>query len=140
MELYLNGLKHVLHGVTKTDCKLSKGSSLNKLIVRDPQFALLYISEGPAPPDDPLHNSLLHLSPSETDMSLDPALLDLNNSFNDLFTSPTTLPPFWEGFNHKIPLMQGSNPICHRPYRYSMIQKNVIDKIIEEMLHQGIIQ
>lgn len=73
-------------------------------------------------------------------MSLDPSLLTLLHSYTDLFTPPTTLPPFRPGFNHKIPLLQDSNPICQRPYRYSMIQKNAIDKIIEDMLQQGIIQ
>lgn len=137
MEFYLNGLKHVLRGVTKTDCKLIKGSSLNKLIVREVQLALLCISEGPG---DLLHSSFLHISPTGPDMNHDPALLNLLHSYQDLFTQPTTLPPFRTGFDHKIPLLQGSNPICQRPYRYSMIQKNAIDKIIEEMLQQGIIQ
>lgn len=73
-------------------------------------------------------------------MSNDPSLQHLLVSFADLFEEPSDLPPFRDGFDHKIPLETGTNHVNLRPYRYSSLQKDVIDKIIHEMLSQGIIQ
>lgn len=39
-----------------------------------------------------------------------------------------------------IPLKEGTNPINLRPYRYSADQKNVVDKLVQDMLSRGIIQ
>lgn len=45
MEFTLGGLRHVLRGVTKDGCKVIKGGSLNKLLLQEPQIALLLIRE-----------------------------------------------------------------------------------------------
>lgn len=45
------------------------------------------------------------------------------NRFPNIFKDPTTLPPTRYGFDHKIPLKEGSNPINLRPYRYPIMQK-----------------
>ncbi|CAM8972949.1 unnamed protein product [Rhodiola kirilowii] len=73
-------------------------------------------------------------------MSKNPALQRLLSCYSDLFEELTKLPPFREGFNHQIPLEVIANPINQRPYRYSTLQKDVIDKLVQEMLIQGIIQ
>lgn len=39
------------------------------------------------------------------------------------FEEPTELPPHREGHDHKIPLLEGSNPVNQRPYRYALYQK-----------------
>ncbi|WMV40980.1 hypothetical protein MTR67_034365 [Solanum verrucosum] len=39
-------------------------------------------------------------------------------------------------FDHHIPLEENSNPVNSRPYRYSPIQKDVIEKMTKEMLNQ----
>ena len=41
MEFNLNGIKHVLRGVTKSGCKLIKGARLNTLMLQQPQIAML---------------------------------------------------------------------------------------------------
>lgn len=140
MEFTWNGLKHVLRGVTKSDCKMIKGSSLNKLIIKGPHVALLSVSEALNSDSSTKTSSLLHPSTNGDDMGSNPVLQELLSSFTDLFTPPSTLPPFRDGFNHKIHLLAGSNPICQRPYRYSVLQKNAINTLVEEMLQQGIIQ
>lgn len=68
------------------------------------------------------------------------SLDQLLESYKDIFDEPSTLPPYREGFNHKIPLESGANPINLRHYRYSSLQKDSIDKMIQDMLTQGIIQ
>lgn len=43
-------------------------------------------------------------------------------------------------FDNHIHLLEGNIPINSRPYSYSPIQKDVIEKMVQEMLNQGIIQ
>ncbi|CAM8908644.1 unnamed protein product [Rhodiola kirilowii] len=144
MEFTLDGIKHVLRGVTKSECKVIKGGSLNKLLMQGPQIALLQIQEVP---DSTIHDSafepnalISHISASGPDMSRNSDMQHLLACYSDLFKEPTQLPPFRAGFDHQIPLEAGANPVNQRPYRYSTLQKDVIDKLVQEMLNQGIIQ
>lgn len=59
---------------------------------------------------------------------------------DDLFKEPTGFPLFREGVDHKITLEMGANPVNLRPYRYSTLQKDFVDIIIQEMLIEGVIQ
>lgn len=43
-------------------------------------------------------------------------------------------------FDHRIPLAAGSSPVNIRPYRYPVKQRDVIEKLIQDMIDQGIIQ
>jgi hypothetical protein len=61
------------------------------------------------------------------------------NSFEDVFAEPTGLPPHRRA-DHTIPLMPGASPVNLRPYRYSPMQKNEIEKQIRELIAQGVIQ
>lgn len=71
---------------------------------------------------------------------LPPAIELLLDAYADIFSEPKGLPPPRPGFNHRIPLQEGTNPFSIRPYRYSVIQKDIIDKLVGDMLQQGIIQ
>lgn len=106
MEFNLNGMKHVLRGVTKTDCKFIKGTSLNKLILKDPQIALLRIIEGTALPRNDIDCSAFHFLASGDDLMTDPDIENLITPFTDLFTPPSSLPPFRKGFDHN-PIARG---------------------------------
>ena len=44
------------------------------------------------------------------------------------------------GHEHQITLMEGSQPICQRPYRYPFYQKNEIEKIVRKLLFVGSIK
>lgn len=57
-----------------------------------------------------------------------------------IFEEPTQLPPSRGVFDHHIPLKEGSLPVNSRPYRYSPVQKDVIETMVREMMNQGIIQ
>lgn len=62
--------------------------------------------------------------------------------FADIFEELTAIPPFRGNYNHnhKIPLIEGANPVNQRPYRYALYQKNEIDKMVQDMLSTGTIQ
>lgn len=59
--------------------------------------------------------------------------------YADIFREPTQLPPFREGFDHKIPLKEGTQGINLKPYRYPLIQKDVIEQLTREVLEQGVL-
>lgn len=42
--------------------------------------------------------------------------------------------------NHRISLVSGTQPINVRPYRHPHYMKNEIEKLTNEMLHQGLIK
>ncbi|WOG95777.1 hypothetical protein DCAR_0415105 [Daucus carota subsp. sativus] len=70
----------------------------------------------------------------------DPSLLQLLDDYACIFKDPTTLPPARKNFDHHIPLKEGTNPINLRPYRYPVLQKDVIEQMVGELLEQGIIR
>ena len=59
--------------------------------------------------------------------------------YKDVFEEPIALPPHRK-HDHKILLKPVTNPINVRPYRYSALQKNVIEKVIQETLHARVIR
>ena len=60
-------------------------------------------------------------------------------NYSDLFKDPEGLPSA-RGYDYVIPLKEGSQPVNLRPYRYSGLQKDVLEKMVEEMLGSGIIR
>lgn len=75
----------------------------------------------------------------ELPTDLDPELHDILLDFLDFFAIPSGLPPPRFQY-HVIPLMEGSNPIKVKPYRYPHSQKSKIELMVTEMLTQGIKQ
>lgn len=57
-----------------------------------------------------------------------------------MFSEPIELPPTRLSFDHKIPPKEGTIPVNLRPYRYSIIQKIIVDDLINKKLKQGMIQ
>jgi hypothetical protein len=56
-----------------------------------------------------------------------------------LFQPPDSLPPS-RACNHAIPLLPEAQPFYIRPYRYPPALKDEIERQVEEMLSQGLIQ
>ena len=56
-----------------------------------------------------------------------------------VFRLPSGLPPARK-FDHRIHLLPNSKPVNVRPYRYPYFQKNEIEKQVQDMLDQGVIQ
>ncbi|XP_026458591.1 uncharacterized protein LOC113359121 [Papaver somniferum] len=68
-----------------------------------------------------------------------PNITSLLHNYEDVFQSSSTLPPPRD-IDHKIPLKPDSIPTSQRPYRCPYIQKEVVEKLVKEMLDAGIIQ
>lgn len=69
-----------------------------------------------------------------------PGLKELLQSYADIFAEPKELPPHREKHDHQIPLLEGSNPVNQRPYRYAVYQKTEIDNMVQSLLDAGTIQ
>lgn len=59
--------------------------------------------------------------------------------FEDIFLEPTQLPPVRD-YDHKIPLMQGAQPVNMRQYRHKPELKIEIERQVLELLKARIIQ
>lgn len=63
----------------------------------------------------------------------------MHETFQDVFAPPTELPPPIAG-DHRIPLLEGAQPFCLRPFRYNPAQKDEIESQIKDLLAKGWIQ
>ncbi|XP_062119217.1 uncharacterized protein LOC133832962 [Humulus lupulus] len=59
--------------------------------------------------------------------------------YADVFNEPKELPPY-RNVDHRIFLQPGSPPVNVRPYRYPYFQKDVIEKLVKEMMEMGFIR
>jgi hypothetical protein len=59
--------------------------------------------------------------------------------YQDLFQAPSTLPTV-RSCDHEIPLVDNATPPTARPYRVPHLQKNEMEKQIQELLAKGIIK
>jgi len=71
--------------------------------------------------------------------ALPPEIKQLLVDFEVVFSTPTELPPSRD-CDHTIPLVLGARPVNVRPYRYPPALKDEIERQVEDMLNQGIIQ
>ncbi|KAL4032139.1 hypothetical protein IC575_005203 [Cucumis melo] len=76
------------------------------------------------------------LTVSEAVEELRPEFEQLEREFADVFNMPSEL----RQVDHRIQLKEGTDPINVRPYRYPHVQKNEIEKLMNEMLDSGIIR
>jgi hypothetical protein len=58
--------------------------------------------------------------------------------FTVVFEEPTALPPHRE-YDHTIPLLPNVLPVNARPYRYSPLHKDEIEKQVKHLLQTGLI-
>lgn len=69
----------------------------------------------------------------------DQALQDLLSSYADVFVVPKSLPPN-RHCDRRIVLKDDTKPINLKPYRYQSVQKNVIEKMTQELLDSGVVR
>ncbi|XP_022030328.1 uncharacterized protein LOC110931233 [Helianthus annuus] len=85
------------------------------------------------------NNDRNQLEPAIQDIVQDDAIQTLLKQFEDIFQEPTQLPPSRQ-CDHKIVLTNEEAAINQRPYRYPAGQKDVIEKMTQEMLDSGVIR
>jgi len=76
---------------------------------------------------------------SELPVDLEPELTLFLHTYEFVFETPTSLPPP-RSHDHAIHLLEGSKPVKVKPYQYLHSQKDEIEKLVQGMLEEGIIQ
>ncbi|XP_026450604.1 uncharacterized protein LOC113350689 [Papaver somniferum] len=82
---------------------------------------------------------LFSITSSPVPLTTPPPIKNLLNEFSDMFNDKKTLPSE-RNLDHQIPLKPKSAPVNLRPYRSPYIQKSIVENLVKEMLHSGIIQ
>ena len=86
-----------------------------------------------------VEESLFHFPLKELPIDIKPKLPLLLHNYSSIFDTSKSLPP--QCFHdHSIPLIEGSQPVKVKPYQYSHSQKAEIEKLVQGMLDEGIIQ
>lgn len=75
---------------------------------------------------------------SSDDPPVPEAVQALLIAYADVFEDPKSLPPS-RLQDHHIPLLPNTAPVNSRPYRYSPLQKNEIERQVKELLAAGLI-
>jgi len=63
---------------------------------------------------------------------------NLLHEFSTVFHKPATLPPA-RVYDHTIPLLPSATPVNSKPYRYSPLHKDEIERQVKELLTAGLI-
>ena len=111
-------------------------AQLQGLLNNSEQVAELHLCSLQVLEDDDLNISSLTVKQHQHQ---DTTLTTLLENYSDFFQEPEWLPSA-RGHDHIIPLKEGSQPVNLRPYRYLGLQKDVLEKMVEEMLGTGIIR
>ena len=86
-----------------------------------------------------MHTRAIHVN-TETKMDSWPMEIQkMIAEFADIFDTPQGLPPK-RSHHHTIPFIAGAQPFRIRPYRYNPCQKDEIEKQVQELLKNGMIQ
>nr|KAJ0209834.1 hypothetical protein LSAT_V11C400166480 [Lactuca sativa] len=76
---------------------------------------------------------------NSTEMEDEAAQMPILFQFQGIFDEPTGLPQKWH-IDHQIVLKEGTDPVSVRPYRYPHFEKEEVEKMIQVMLMEGVIQ
>ncbi|XP_026410722.1 uncharacterized protein LOC113305945 [Papaver somniferum] len=82
---------------------------------------------------------LFSITGTDSTPTIPTILQPLLDSFKGIFQEPTTLTPT-RAHDHYIPLQPLSSPPNQRPYSIPYIQKEVVEKLVQEMLNSGVIR
>jgi hypothetical protein len=82
--------------------------------------------------------AVLDPAPSSQKMTLSPDLQALLTEFQTVFSEPNELPPR-RALDHAITLETSAQPVNSRPYRYSPLQKDEIERQVAEMIRSGVV-
>lgn len=124
MRFTIQECEHQLQGETKPEATVISCKSMTRLLRKEREAMLVQVA--PA-----MSNQKVNPYPEQ----LQPVI----TKYAELFLPPTALPPVRD-HDHRIELLPNTTPISVRPYRYPHFQKAEIEKIVQELLENGVIK
>jgi hypothetical protein len=126
MQFVHNGEQILLQGLRPTHSQLEEVpvNRMLKWLSGNDVWALAVVDTLPLP---------------EQESTLPIAVQEALKEFQDVFEDPKGLPPERE-YDHSILLLPNSIPINAKPYRYSPLHKDEIERQVKELLMAGLIQ
>ncbi|KAL6180390.1 hypothetical protein ACLB2K_047053 [Fragaria x ananassa] len=115
--------EHVLQGEMERMSKIVNCKSMTRLLRKEKEAVLVQLNVAKTEAKEVEQHSQVK---------------QLLSRYADLFEPPTQLPPH-RPQDHQITLLPNASPISVRPYRYPCSQKSEIEKIISELLANGVI-
>ena len=82
--------------------------------------------------------ALVSVTPPENSETVPPEVAVVIERFESVFGEPTELPPHRE-YDHAVPLTPDAHPFNLRPYRYTPLQKDEIERQVQAMITAGTI-
>ncbi|KAL9425761.1 hypothetical protein AB3S75_032681 [Citrus x aurantiifolia] len=137
MDFCWNGAPVTLRGDLSTTSSLITLNQLQKLVHNADISHLFALQSVHVLGEESAHTpegSLFELPANLTE-----PFVTLLHTYRNLFLTPTTLPPH-RAIDHKIHLLPNTTPVNVCPYCYPHFQKNEMEKLIREILEQGIIR
>nr|GEU32874.1 hypothetical protein [Tanacetum cinerariifolium] len=132
MEFWYNKRRMILRGALKTTLQWMDGKHQEKQVVVVPHAELLMLSLFP--------NTGLQLMNLTTEcQKVHKDFQKVIDQYEDVFAIPKKLPPK-RSYDHKIPLIEGTQPANIGPYRHLPSQKDAIEIMVKELLEAGVIK
>ncbi|KAJ0640342.1 putative nucleotidyltransferase, Ribonuclease H [Helianthus annuus] len=135
MEFSVNGVKKVLKGVNNSGISLCSMEQMEHMLSHPNHLV-------PSQMFEIQLTSLEGQNGQSTNVSktmLDTRISKLIYQYKEVFAEPKGLPPS-RSCDHRIELKDEDVSINLKPYRYQSIQKDVIEKMTEELLNSGVIR
>ncbi|XP_074293193.1 uncharacterized protein LOC141620149 [Silene latifolia] len=129
MQFYFEGRRHMLKGAKPNSLKEQK--QLGKDVENGARVAMIQMGSAA------VEFFAIQLTHEEENKAEIQALL---KQFPRVFQEPKGLSPLRDGHDHKITLKAGAEPMNIRPYRFSMLQKDIIESMTTELLENGVIR
>ncbi|CAM8968817.1 unnamed protein product [Rhodiola kirilowii] len=134
-----NGTQLKLHGLSRPSLAQMTLRQIQRLTHTCASASMFHLIATVSP--EPLHttNPSLPVLPPDIPPPYSDDLNTLLRQFQATFLPPKGLPPH-RNSDHRINLSPGAAPVNVRPYRYPHFQKTEIERLITEMLAEGIIR
>ncbi|KAJ0578410.1 putative nucleotidyltransferase, Ribonuclease H [Helianthus annuus] len=135
MQFTIGNTQCSLKGVDSNKVSLCSANSMNTLLGQQDKIveAHLFSLQLQSNEEEFQHETKI------CDVKNDDQLTKLLTGFEDIFQTPTTLPPK-RAFDHRILLKDESQVINLKPYRYQSAQKDVIEKLTKELMDTGVVR
>lgn len=124
MKFSMDGREYQLQGELQPHTTVVSCKAMTRLLRKEKEAMLIQVSP---------------VAECKTIEAIHPQIQTLIHKYAEIFETPKSLPPSREQ-DHRIELIPNTSPVSVRPYRYPHFQKAEIEKIVQELLDNGVIR